>query len=1055
MRWWIIPWLVVFGAGVDVRADGPTQGAALEQRLLAEPTATLAKNAREHGDPTRGALLFHKPEMMCIRCHDGDSQGFRLGPDLAKPTAPPPADEYLIESILNPLKVIKKGYETITVATKDGKLNSGLLDQELGDTLILRDPTQDGRLIRIAKQDVEERNDKGPSIMPAGLVNLLASRQEFLDLARYVIEISEKGPERAKELRPDPALWRPPPLPEYEKDIDHAGMIAGLDRASYRRGEAIYERVCANCHGTRDRVGSLPTSPRFASTTFRNGGDLHRMYQTLTRGFGLMAPQTWMAPSQKYDVIHYIREAYLKDSNPTQYMVVDRAYLDALPRGKSKGPAPAAVEPWVAMNYGPSLNLTVEAGDSDAKLAYKGIAVRLDSGPGGVSRGRAWAVQDHDTMQVVAAWTGEGFIDWNGINFNGKHDVHPHAVGRVHWTNSPGPAWADPASGRFDDPRPVARDGRRYGPLPHSWLRYRGLYHFGDRVIVSYLLGDAKVLESPGLERDPERGDSAYFARSLELGPSTRDRWMRVAARGTAVALLGDGAALVERDDFVLVYAPRSSKTVRIKLLISSSDLRTLEAWAKRSDPPLALEPMTHGSPPKWQETLVTEVNKSETDGPFAVEALTPPESNPWLCSTRFSGLDFLPGGGRAALCTWDGDVWIVDGLDDEGGLLSWRRIASGLFQPLGLKIVDGQIYVGCRDQIVVLRDLNGDGEADFYENFNSDHQVTDHFHEFAMGLQTDREGYFYYAKAARHGKTAVVPQHGTLLRVYANGEGTEILATGFRAPNGVCLNPDGTFYLTDQEGFWTPKNRINWVKKGGFYGNMWGYHDVPDPSDAAMEPPVCWITNTVDRSPSELLWVEGKGWGPLSGSLLNLSYGYGKIFVVARERVGDRMQGGVSALPIPAFPTGVMRGRFHPMDGQLYVCGLYGWAGNQTHPGGFYRVRAAGRAVHAPVGMSTKNGGLALTFSAPLDRTKAVDPASYQVKTWSLKRSVRYGSDHIDEKPSRVLGVGLSADGRTVTLEIEGFRPVACIEISYALRGSEGEIVNGQFDGTIHEVGE
>ena len=37
----------------------------------------------------------------------------------------------------------------------------------------------------------------------------------------------------------------------------------------------------------------------------------------------------------------------------------------------------------------------------------------------------------------------------------------------------------------------------------------------------------------------------------------------------------------------------------------------------------------------------------------------------------------------------------------------------------------------------------------------------------------------------------------------------------------------------------------------------MWGYHDVTDPSDAAMEPPVCWITNAFDRSPAELVRVE------------------------------------------------------------------------------------------------------------------------------------------------------------------------------------------------------
>ena len=36
------------------------------------------------------------------------------------------------------------------------------------------------------------------------------------------------------------------------------------------------------------------------------------MYRTLTDGFGQMAAQTWLVPRQKYDVIHYIREAYFK-----------------------------------------------------------------------------------------------------------------------------------------------------------------------------------------------------------------------------------------------------------------------------------------------------------------------------------------------------------------------------------------------------------------------------------------------------------------------------------------------------------------------------------------------------------------------------------------------------------------------------------------------------------------------------------------------------------------------------------------------------------------------
>ena len=406
---------------------------------------------------------------------------------------------------------------------------------------------------------------------------------------------------------------------------------------------------------------------------------------------------------------------------------------------------------------------------------------------------------------------------------------------------------------------------------------------------------------------------------------------------------------------------------------------------------------------------MKTAIKPGRDDGPFAVDTLELPENNPWLCQLRLTGFDFLDGGRRAAVCTWDGDVWLVSGIDAPSGEISWKRIASGLFQPLGLKVRDGNIFVGCRDQIVILRDLNGDGETDFYENFNSDHQVTEHFHEFAMGLQTDADGNFYYAKAARHGKTALVPQHGTLLRVSQDGLRTDILATGFRAPNGVCVNDDGTFFLTDQEGFWTPKNRINHVKVGGFYGNMWGYHDVTDPSDAAMEPPVCWITNAFDRSPAELVRVTSDAWGPLKGSLLNLSYGNGKVFVVPYETVGGVMQGGMCALPIPPLPTGVMRGRFHPKDGQLYACGMFAWAGDQTAPGGFYRIRATGKPMFLPTGLHATKKGLKITFTDPLDRASASDPSHYSVKTWSLKRTANYGSEHYNEKPLRVTAASLS----------------------------------------------
>jgi hypothetical protein len=412
------------------------------------------------------------------------------------------------------------------------------------------------------------------------------------------------------------------------------------------------------------------------------------------------------------------------------------------------------------------------------------------------------------------------------------------------------------------------------------------------------------------------------------------------------------------------------------------------------------------------------------------------------------------------AVCSWDGDVWLVDGFL-KGDQLTWQRIASGLYQPLGLKIVDGKIHLTCRDQLAVLHDLNGDEEIDYFECLNNDHQVTEHFHEFAMGLQTDAEGNFYYAKSGRHALEAVVPHHGTLLKVSRDGSTTEILANGFRAANGVCLNPDGSFVVTDQEGFWNPKNRINWVtlaedRKPKFYGNMFGYHDVKDSSDDAMEPPLCWITNAFDRSPGELLWVNSDRWGPLNGSLLNLSYGYGKVFLVPHESVdlkgkGRQMQGGMIELPIPAFPTGVMRGRFHPADGQLYLCGMFAWAGSATTPGGLYRLRATGQPMHLPAELHATTKGIKLRFTEPL-HPDSVKAENVQLKVWSLKRTANYGSEHHNEHALDITGVELSDDGLTLTV-LADIKPTWCMEIRYSLQATDGKAITGVIHNTIHGV--
>jgi hypothetical protein len=258
---------------------------------------------------------------------------------------------------------------------------------------------------------------------------------------------------------------------------------------------------------------------------------------------------------------------------------------------------------------------------------------------------------------------------------------------------------------------------------------------------------------------------------------------------------------------------------------------------------------------------------------------------------------------------------------------------------------------------------------------------------------------------------------------------------------------------VTDQEGHWTPKNRINRVKPGGFYGNTFGYTEVTNSADSAMEQPMVWITNAKDRSPAELLWVPKTAWGPLGGSLLNLSYGTGRAFIVPHEELRGQWQGAVCELPMPAFPTGIMRGRFGA-DGGLYTCGLFGWAGNATAPGGFYRIRTGSASAMLPIKVHATKGSLQVVFSNPINPAN-VKPENFGFKIWFLKRSANYGSNHYGEHPLEITAAHPGSDNRTITLEIPTLAPTQCYELKIRLTGPDGASIERSLHGTIHQLAE
>jgi len=171
---------------------------SLAEQLAGVDPKTLAVEARDKGDANRGAQLFYNPAVSCAKCHD-PGKGHRLGPDLAA-KRDGVSDPFLIESVLHPSKVIRKGFAQVIVVTDGGLVVTGFKAEDKGESMVVREPAG-GKEILIPKDEVDQVVPSPKSAMPPGLVNQLGDRQQFLDIARFLMEINDGGPERLTELK--------------------------------------------------------------------------------------------------------------------------------------------------------------------------------------------------------------------------------------------------------------------------------------------------------------------------------------------------------------------------------------------------------------------------------------------------------------------------------------------------------------------------------------------------------------------------------------------------------------------------------------------------------------------------------------------------------------------------------------------------------------------------------------------------------------------------------------------------------------------------------------
>ncbi len=755
-----------------------------------------------------------------------------------------------------------------------------------------------------------------------------------------------------------------------------------------------------------------------------------------------------------------------------------------------------AANKWEEMDYGRFLSATYlnaegkSTLDGKGSVTNKGIAIKLGKAEGQDAEGTL--LFDTELLRMAGGWTG-GWIKLKGVTFDGGHGPSPspkEGVDMVFQTN-PGPGWSKGTD--FADPRklPTGPGAAKvpFGPLPKEWAKYKGLYLSGDNVVLAYTVGGAMVMEMPAIET---AGDAKLLSRTFNVVAPGAPSNLLIAdgVEGTIATAEGDhaivsddaknpdarlvigvigapaGAKFVADGSRVLLQLPAFAAGQQFKVVFAKgpqADAGKLASAIKGASKPVDLKQFTKGGAPHWPEVAKTTGSLGTDDkGAYVVDTLTVPFDNAYKSWFRIAGLDFFKDG-RMAVSTWSGDVWIVSGVDAKLENLQWKRYASGLFQALGLKIVDDQIYVLGRDQITRLHDLNGDGEADLYENFNNDVQVTPGFHEFTFDLETDPEGNFYFTKGGPvnpggRGWGPLSDHNGCVFKVSKDGQKFEVFAAGIRAPNGMGVGPNGEITLGDNQGTWVPVDYIHYAKKGEFV-------EVPDlshidPPPTSHAPHLCWIPYDWDNSCGAHIWEMSDKWGPLKGQLLYLSYGKSSLFEVLQERVGDLMQGAVVKFPLK-FDTGTMRARFSPIDGQLYVAGLKGWQTNGAKDAAVQRVRYTGKPVCMQNAIHITDKGIHVGFTSPLDPAAAGDKENYALQVSNYRWTSDYGS--AEYKPSdpmqkgrddlTITGVKVSDDKKSVLIEVEGLMPVDQYRLKMNIKSADGSEVPADVGGTINVV--
>ncbi|HMQ06324.1 MAG TPA: DUF1080 domain-containing protein [Saprospiraceae bacterium] len=402
-------------------------------------------------------------------------------------------------------------------------------------------------------------------------------------------------------------------------------------------------------------------------------------------------------------------------------------------------------------------------------------------------------------------------------------------------------------------------------------------------------------------------------------------------------------------------------------------------------------------------------------------------QARPFNFTPKVGGMDFNSKG-QLVISTWDaeGAVYLLDNPNStDPSAITVKKIASGLAEPLGLKVVDDTLYVLQKQELTKLIDHNGDGVIDEYYTLSNQWMVSNNFHEFSFGLAY-RDGYFYgaLATAIDPGGASTQPQitdRGKVIKIAKKDGSVSFIASGLRTPNGIGIGYNDELYVTDNQGDWLPSSKVLHVREGDWFGSRSVEYDPKNPPMEKL--PVVWLPqDEIGNSPSTPSWLN---LGPYQNQMIHGEVTHGGVKRVFVEEVEGQFQGAVFRFT-QGLEAGINRLVWSP-DGDLYVGGI-GSSGNWGHSGklhfGLQRLKYNGKNTFEMLAVKARSNGIEIELTEPLKYGEGWQKSDYFIQQWYYKPTEEYGGPKLDLKTLNISSVHVSEDRKKIFLELPGMKP-------------------------------